>query len=629
MKKRNIALIALMCCCTIFLTSCSRVFTVFPTDKKEGEELTVDKNGDVIYPEQQDNLQDYTTEYSSAKKPNSSKTYTQTEYGYSYGIKSEDGKIIALNTVDFSKLGLERPNVIYPAEVIFGTYQNMDQLAYNPNGWTFCRTYGDGVIIHEAYWLNESSPQTTEGKALGDILATADNLKVYLEYGFPKRDIDASASDDGTAYGLANAERAKYKINRFMQNTGIDIDVINIEYYSGAVTEILGKLGLAKNWENHYSVGVPFLLKTYDTFYNQFINDFPGMKINHVGCPNLTGWVRESEGGTLPRYWQQNYNQPYWTSYQAYDITIPIFEKYGKDGLHIGWVHDSSWNSFDKGQHNIYGTQDAVVLESMNIIQNRFGLNSTLIVGSWEGGSGNTVATGGALLNETHEVADKYFWENCLKSIYNAQYYGEYHNAYLLESYWDGPYKMVPETDKYSYTNLVMTAIKYLKGIGQDLDLYITDEAGKVTGEGIYAETPSTEQSVNSEGNTKTYQVTLKNNGEVDCNPWLRAVENKNGAKVSYYYKGQDITDAITSDDGFTFKDLFEDADGNFDLYTSEDDPAAVTHYDEQNHGLKSGETVTIEVKVSGGDDGAVAICGFYNMQDMTNTIKDVVTIEF
>lgn len=630
MEKKRQVLIALLCVIAVFLTSCSPVFTVFDLGSKKKTHTLNEKDEEAIISEEKEEMNDSINSITGyVSKPNASKSYPVVEYDYAYGIKSKEGKAYDVTPIAFSKLGLKRPNVTHPAEVILGTYRNMNQLGESPNSWIFSRAYSDGILIHEAYWLNASSPQTTEGKALGDVINTAKNLTVYLEYGMPKRDIDIEENDDGTMYGLANATRAKEKIDRFIKNTGIQIDVMNMEYYSGAVTEILGKLNIAKTWENHYAIGVPFLLKTYDVFYKQFVKDYPGMKINHVGCPNLTGWVRESEGGTLPRYWQQNYSQSYWTSYQAYDITIPIFEKYGKDGLHIGWVHDSSWNSFDMGDKNIYGTQDAVVQESMKIIQQDFGMNSTLICGSWEGGSGNTVETGGALLMEKKSDADRYFWENSLKNIYNAQYHGEYHNAYLLESYWDGPYQMVPETQKYTYTNLVATAIKYLKGIGQELDLYVTDSTGKTTGRGLYASTPSREQAVKKNSGKQTYSVTVKNDGEVDCNPWLRAVENKNGAKVTYSYKGKDITAAITSEEGFTFDDLFEDKNGKFDLYTQPDDPAIVTHYDEENHGLKPGKTVTIDVTISGGKNGAVAICGFYNKQDQTNTIKDVVSIQF
>lgn len=628
-KNRKRALLSLLLATSICLSGCAPTFTLFKVDSQTSTVTENQNEGDVMYPESEDIDGMYTDVKNSSNKPSSGKTYDDTIYLNAYGIKADKGVKYATTPISFSKLGLKRPSVIHPAEVHFGTYQNMDQLAYNPNEWAFCRAYGDGILFHEAYWLNMSSPIATEGKALGDIIKTAKNLKVYLEYGMPKASITATAEDNGTIYGKENADYANYRINRFMDLSGINIDVVNLEFYSGSVTNIMKALGLEYSWDHHYNIGVPYLLKTYDSFYERFVKDFPGMQINHVGCPNLTGWVSEADGGTLPRHWQQNYTQPYWTSYQAYDITIPIFEKYKNDGLHLGWVHDSSWLSFDKGGNNVYGTQDAVVLESMDIIQNRFNMDSTLIVGSWDGGSGNTVETGGRLLNESHDDADRYFWENSLKSIYNAQYHGEMHNAYLIESYWDGPYQMVPETQKYTYTNLVQTAIKYLKGIGQNLDLYITDSKGKKTGEDVYLGTPSAEQTVKAGKKANTYTITLKNNGDVDCNPWLRAVENKNGAKVTYTYKGKDITDAITSKEGYMFKDLFENENGEFDLYTTPGDHVLNTRYDEQPHGLKPGESISIEVTVSGGNDGAVAICGFYNMQDITDTIKDVVTIKF
>ncbi len=523
------------------------------------------------------------------------------------------------DTVTFASLGLTTPHVMHPAEVVFGTYQNMLKLADSPEEWRFIRKYADGILFHEAYWLNSNSPQATYGKKIGNIIADSD-LKVYMEYGSPKSDIVAGANDDGTAYGLANAARAFNRIHRFIENTGIQIDVLNLELYSGAVTGILGDLGLTKNWTNHYATGVPYLLKSYDAFYGQFVQDFPGVKINHVGCPNLTGWVRESEGGTLPGYWKNHYNQSYWTSYQAYDVTIPIFDKYANDGVHIGWVHDCPWSLLDLG-NGTYDSNEAVLKESMNTICGTYGLQSTLIVGDWSSEFGDTITDKNAI--------DKFYWENSLKSIFNAQYHGDYHGQYLLESYWDGPYTMLSEDDAYSYANLVKTAIQYLKGIDQQLDLSITNSKGNTVGANVVAETPTGSQTVTRNGKSETFTVTVTNNGETFCNPWLRAVQKTGGATVTYRYKGKDITAAITSQEGFVFSDLFEDENGDFDSYTSSTDAVLDTHFDEQNHGLEAGDSVSIQVTVSGGSNGSVAICGFYNPQDPTDTIKDVVTVRF
>ena len=216
-----------------------------------------------------------------------------------------------------------------------------------------------------------------------------------------------------------------------------------------------------------------------------------------------------------------------------------------------------------------------------------------------------------------------------MKSIFNAQYNDAYHSAYFIESYWDGPYTMLSEDDKYSYANLVATAIKYLKGIGQDLDLTISD--GTTTkGSGEYGNTPMKSQLFEKTEDEKTYTVTITNNGEFVCNPWLRAVKSvgDNDATITYKYNGEDITSQITSADGFTFKDLFE-KDGKFDSYTESTDAVLDTDFDNENHGLEAGASVEIEITVSGGTDGAVALCGFYNPQDSTNTIKDVVTITY
>jgi hypothetical protein len=148
-----------------------------------------------------------------------------------------------------------------------------------------------------------------------------------------------------------------------------------------------------------------------------------------------------------------------------------------------------------------------------------------------------------------------------LRSIQLHQLEGGRPDRVLFESWYDGPFTMVPETKNGSFANLAMEGIKYLKGIGQTPDLLMrrADE-GSFQGGLIYQESPSGVQSrewrAGSANDAATFIVRLVNRGDVSALPVIHAHEAGDaGWTVSYQLGGADVSSTIRSAAGLAVTD--------------------------------------------------------------------------
>jgi hypothetical protein len=133
---------------------------------------------------------------------------------------------------------------------------------------------------------------------------------------------------------------------------------------------------------------------------------------------------------------------------------------------------------------------------------------------------------------------DAQYKDVSLKSLQLFQSVGGRADRYLFESWHIGPYRVVPETEEGTYTNLVRDAIKYLKGTGQKLDLALQKPTGAAPG---------------------SYRVSLTNRGEVACMPTIRAQEDAaSQGLLRYDVAGQDVTATVHSAEGHVFTAMLQ-----------------------------------------------------------------------
>lgn len=136
---------------------------------------------------------------------------------------------------------------------------------------------------------------------------------------------------------------------------------------------------------------------------------------------------------------------------------------------------------------------------------------------------------------------DLRYKQDSLRSFQLHQLEGGRADKVYFESWYDGPYTLVPETQNGTYTNLVRDALLYVKGIDQTLDLT--------------ALTPTTATPA-AMGAPLTYTVRLQNTGTVPALPVLHAHESGgSGWSATYTLNSANITAAITSSSGHAVTD--------------------------------------------------------------------------
>jgi autotransporter-associated beta strand protein len=136
---------------------------------------------------------------------------------------------------------------------------------------------------------------------------------------------------------------------------------------------------------------------------------------------------------------------------------------------------------------------------------------------------------------------DLRYKQDSLRSLQLHQLEGGRADKVYFESWYEGPFSLVPETKNGSYTNLVRDALYYVKGIDQTLSLAALTPASA---------TPP------AMGAPATYTIRLTNTGTVPALPVLHAHETGGAGWTSAYTVGNvDISPGITSDAGYTVTD--------------------------------------------------------------------------
>jgi regulation of enolase protein 1 (concanavalin A-like superfamily) len=198
-----------------------------------------------------------------------------------------------------------------------------------------------------------------------------------------------------------------------------------------------------------------------------------------------------------------------------------------------------------------------------------------------------------------------------LRSIQLHQLEGGRPDRVLFESWYDGPFTMVPETKNGSFANLAMEGIKYLKGTGQSLDLLVKriDESS-FEGGFIYQTVPTGVQSrewrAASANAATSYTVRLVNRGDVNALPVIHAHETGGaGWTVSYQLGGADVSSSIRSAVGLSVTD-------------------AVLH--SGNELIAPGASVDLTVTIQAAapvQPRDILIRAFWNPQDPSNVVRD------
>jgi hypothetical protein len=131
---------------------------------------------------------------------------------------------------------------------------------------------------------------------------------------------------------------------------------------------------------------------------------------------------------------------------------------------------------------------------------------------------------------------DLLYKQQSLRSLQLHQLEGGRPDRVIFESWYAGPYSLVPETKNGSFTNLVRDGIRYVKGIDQSLELAVVARSGQ--------------------GLTQNWTVRLRNTGDIAALPVLHAHPTNTAAwSVRYLLGGVDVTSEITAPHGLVVTD--------------------------------------------------------------------------
>jgi regulation of enolase protein 1 (concanavalin A-like superfamily) len=210
---------------------------------------------------------------------------------------------------------------------------------------------------------------------------------------------------------------------------------------------------------------------------------------------------------------------------------------------------------------------------------------------------------------------DLLYKRQSLRSLQLHQLEGGRPDRVIFESWYAGPFSLVPEDKDGSFTNLVRDAILYVKGTGQALDLAVAPAGGgEFAGTGVQQLDPHGVQRVASPpgepGSVREWVVRLRNAGDVAALPVLQAVhEATDGWGIAYAIGGEDVTAALTSPDGLV---VASPAIGGQEL-------------------VAPGATVDLRISLTAPESparGSLLLRAYWNPQDPSLLHRDAVRID-
>ncbi len=405
----------------------------------------------------------------------------------------------------------------------------MDQLVAPDAKWDFVRENMDGFVMHFGFWLNNDykGDPIGVGKKLGAQLNPL-SKNWMMEVGWPGVGMEDHFADMGQWYG----EKHAAQIQKFARETGIVTNEISCDLRLFAMQRVAAHFpdynaadvyqqvtGDAPNYPADGPVKAPY----WPAYMRAMNRELPAVKI-HVTFPSVyMPWDEFSGAGknfdfTSPRNGQMKF--------KGRDFMTSLF----KENL-AGFIADSPYN---------------IMMNPKYIAQGY--LEKEISLQTWLHGGGaqfSHIINGKPDAKLAPAEWDAKYKEMSLESLHKFQAAGGRADRYIFESWHIGPYKIAPEAQEGTFANLVMDAIKYLKGTGQKLDLSVTAPDGKAPiGMGVYD--AKSQQIATAPG---SYAVTLKNEGEVACMPTVRAPQNA----IRYSVDGQDVSAQVQSDEGYVF----------------------------------------------------------------------------
>ena len=421
---------------------------------------------------------------------------------------------------------------------IVGTYSRLSQLLQT-NGWDFVKRYQDGFFLHGYVWANAAAQMTNwqqVGVSISAQLAPF-NGKYWLEDGFQAQATNMNFGNSTASGQVSHADT-----------------LLGIGFALSEITEDFNpKWGDFSTWHPDWptnnirvlvtgnlsqtNVGYPYASGLWRDYANSFHAARPGIKFGWTWTPVGFHWLTGSSLGTDYGIFTINSNGTnYNFNWDFYDYMNDAVAVQNQAGVPFAFASDCPWDYYGKNPGNPGGWSLAQQLANRVKIRNyeawlqNQNLRHTMICNYSQMNSADTNAS------------DLTYESGSLSTLYLHQQEGGRASRYSFESWYQGPYTVLPETKPGSYTHLALSAIKYLKGIA--------DTNGKLEQLNL---TPLAT-------NGTVLQLQLQNNGDVQCLPALAGqVGTVAGVTTRYFTtNGAELTATILTAEGLCYTNMLQ-----------------------------------------------------------------------
>lgn len=468
---------------------------------------------------------------------------------------------------------------IYNNGTIVGTYSRMSQLLQT-NGWDFVKRYADGFLLHGYVWVNAAARMTnwqSVGASISSQLAPF-NGKYWLEdawqpptnnmsYGHTSASGQAGNADSLLGVGFALSEVTE----DFNPNWG-EFSKWHPDWPTNDIRVLVtGNTNLA-------TAAYPYPSGLWRDYANDYHASRPNIKFGWTWSPVWFHWLTGASLGNDSGIFSVSSNGTnYNFNWDFYDYMNDAVAIGNQTSVPFAFSSDCPWEYYSQNPGNPGGwslsTQLANRIKIRNYeawLQNQ-NLRHTLICNSQTMNAADTNAS------------DLNYEAHSLNVIYLHQQEGGRASRYSFESWYQGPYTVLPETKPGSYTHLALSAIKYLKGIAdtngslEPLNLTVIATKGTVA------------------------QLQLQNNGDVQCLPALAGQSgNVPGVSTRYFTtNGAELTATILTAEGLCYTNMLP--------------PSAKTNL----------FAVTLTSGISAMTNGNASLEAFWNPQDPLGIVRD------
>lgn len=514
------------------------------------------------------------------------------------------------------------PTVKTPASLYWGGYKFMDQLVDNGSNWDFVKNYADGFLFHGAYWGQDIvHPEVpVVARKLSEILKQT-NYKTAIELGWPGLYTQFQPTID-----MARKKAQEHLVLlQKMKSWGITINEINVDWHMYLWKPLCMKhpdwttadiiAWVTGDYINYTGPAIIYKPGYMPDYISTIRQSYPGMSMYIVDSPVWFWWDSFPSLGKSEHFQRFDPLTGYDPTTSA-DNNIPVLVNGNPVRFLFNWREVMQGVLQSSGTNGVEGfatdlPYDYVTWADKTARESNF--NKVLTYESWFKSKNKShificnTSDGDNLFPHNKDGWDKNYYEKSLATLYNYQIKNGRANQYLFESWYSGPFTVVPENKQYSYTNLVRDAIYYLKGIDQKLDLQIREIRDQTFyGVNEFQTRPYGQQSIiNHQLDSKKYIIKLTNSGQYACFPMLKALQlNDAEWTINYYFQTTNISAKIKSDEGFTLTNLL-------------------------NPGSSIEISVEVSPKNSSASGTAFSVWSFWNPQDPTGKIRDVVSVTY